>query len=71
MKKNFKRLAICLAVVAVATTGLLLTSSRTEAQVNPDCPNGCVRGSTCCECNGLHQNLDEASTEVVISRPTK
>ena len=70
MKKNFKRLAICLAVVAVATTGLLLTSSRTEAQVNPDCPNGCKNGKSGCHCFIDYPNLKEAGW-VVVSKPTK
>ena len=61
MKKSIKRLAICLAVVVVATVGaLVFTPSKTVAQVNPDCPNGCVPGNLSCQCNGYHPDVNEA-----------
>lgn len=53
--KMFSRLAICLAVVAVATVvTLVLTTNESNAQVNPDCPNGCMVGNLSCQCNGYH-----------------
>ena len=35
--------------------------SRANAQVNPDCPNGCLDGGPGCTCNGYHPHyLDYA-----------
>ncbi len=35
--------------------------SQANAQVNPDCPNGCLDGGAGCTCNGYHPHyLDYA-----------
>lgn len=73
MKLNFKRLAICLAVVAVATVGtLVLTSNRGNAQINPECPNGCKANGNGCYCLKNYPDLREAKWKddvVVVNAP--
>ena len=70
MKKSIKRLAICLAVVAVATVGTLLGTTKSFAIGDSECPNGCKLGTTGCYCRDYYEYYREANTEV-ISRPTE
>lgn len=47
--------------VAALSIGGIFTINSVQAHINPDCPNGCIRGGGGCHCFDDYPNLSEAS----------
>jgi hypothetical protein len=45
-----KKILFFVAIIALTIVGIVGTVQTTTADINPDCPNGCVSGSTGCHC---------------------
>ncbi|MCH7402744.1 hypothetical protein ACFOUP_05470 [Belliella kenyensis] len=55
----FSKIKITLVACMLFVAGGMMMSSNSEAQINPDCPNGCLQGSDGCFCFQEYQELSE------------
>ncbi len=58
-KKTYKFVSITIIAIVMVFGSQLINAKIIPPITDPDCPNGCVAGSTGCHCHGDYPNLRE------------